>query len=272
MSRHRQLPFPPPAVHMLSALPMSSLLSSVPLWLYCVAVYVLVSGVLLYYPSLLSPLYPRRREVSYSVRYGAHRGGGGERIENTLAAFEHAVSCGCTLLELDVHLTADGEVVVLHDASLHRTTGRPQRVTDVKFADLPRCLSTMAAPPPFSPPGTQTTYELPEGAPAAARDDAYRIPLLSSVLDRFPHSVVNIDLKDDSDQLCDACIQVIEAAAAQDRVIWGTHQHNTTRHDTPLAQPQTSRHTLTLRRIPPTDWMRDTRTSHGDGDCAVGTD
>ena len=208
-----------------------SLLSSVPLWLCCVALYVSVSVVLLYCPFLLSPLYPRRREVSYSVRYGAHRGGGGERIENTIAAFEHAVSCGCTLLELDVHLTKDGQVVVVHDATLHRTTGQPLRVSDTNFSDLPRCLATMPAPPPFSPPGTLTQYEVSDGSSPAVQSDAYGIPLLSTVLERFPQSVVNVDLKDDSDQLCDQCIQVIEQAHAQDRVIWG-HTH-TTQHTTP---------------------------------------
>ena len=219
----------PPVQLLLSVLPMSSLLSSVPLWLCCVAAYVGLSGLLLYFPSLLSPLYPRRREVAYSVRYGAHRGGGGERIENTIAAFEHAVACGCSLLELDVHLTKDGHVVVLHDSSLLRTTGQPLRVNDINFADLPRSLSSLAAPPPFSPPGTLTSHVVADGAPTAVLDDAYRIPLLSAVLKRFPHSVVNVDLKDDSDQLCDATIEVVEAANAHDRVIWGapaaTHTH-----------------------------------------------
>ena len=198
-----------------------SLLSALPWWLCCLALYGCVSGVLLYCPWLLSPLYPRRREVSYSVRYGAHRGGGGERVENTIAAFEHAVACGCTLLELDVHLTADGKVVVLHDSTLHRTTGQPLRINDVKFSDLPQSLASLPAPPPFSPPGTLTSHVLPDGATVAERDDAYRIPLLATVLEKFPQCVVNVDLKDDSDELCDACIEVVEAANAQDRVIWG---------------------------------------------------
>ena len=204
-----------------------SLLSSVPLWLWCVGLYVTASALLLYFPSLLYPLYPRRREVMYGVRFGAHRGGGGERIENTVAAFSHAVSCGCTLLELDVHLTKDGQVVVLHDSTLQRTTGQAQRINDIHFADLPLSLSSMAAPPPFSPPGTVTSHVVPDDAPSTAHDDAYRIPLLSTVLERFPHSVVNIDLKDDSDQLCDAAIDVIEAAHAHERVIWGQRVEHT---------------------------------------------
>lgn len=49
----------------------------------------------------------------------AHRGGAGLRIENTLAAFAHAIDLGAAGAELDVHLTRDGKVVVHHDARLN---------------------------------------------------------------------------------------------------------------------------------------------------------
>lgn len=52
----------------------------------------------------------------------AHRGGSGWRPENTLAAFEHAIRLGSGGIELDTHLTADGQVVVYHDAALNKAT------------------------------------------------------------------------------------------------------------------------------------------------------
>jgi glycerophosphoryl diester phosphodiesterase len=52
----------------------------------------------------------------------AHRGDSAHRPENTLAAFAGALEAGATLVELDVQLTADGHVVVIHDATLDRTT------------------------------------------------------------------------------------------------------------------------------------------------------
>lgn len=52
----------------------------------------------------------------------AHRGDSAHRPENTLAAFAGALEVGATLVELDVQLTADGETVVLHDATLDRTS------------------------------------------------------------------------------------------------------------------------------------------------------
>ena len=52
----------------------------------------------------------------------AHRGDSAHRPENTLAAFAGALEVGAVLLELDVQLTADGHVVVIHDPTLDRTT------------------------------------------------------------------------------------------------------------------------------------------------------
>ncbi len=53
----------------------------------------------------------------------AHRGGSAEGTENTLYAFKNAVDQGMNLLELDVHLSKDGQVVVAHDGSLERMCG-----------------------------------------------------------------------------------------------------------------------------------------------------
>jgi glycerophosphoryl diester phosphodiesterase len=60
--------------------------------------------------------------VSPSPLVIAHRGDSAHRPENTLASFAGALEVGATLVELDVQLTADGHVVVLHDPTLDRTT------------------------------------------------------------------------------------------------------------------------------------------------------
>lgn len=60
--------------------------------------------------------------MAAAPRFAAHRGGAGLWPENSLAAFAGALALGIDLLELDVHLSADGEVVVIHDATLDRTT------------------------------------------------------------------------------------------------------------------------------------------------------
>lgn len=66
----------------------------------------------------------------------AHRGLHGEgRPENSMAAFRAALEGGYGI-ELDVHLLADGELAVIHDSLLERTTGMPGRIEDLTAADL----------------------------------------------------------------------------------------------------------------------------------------
>ena len=73
----------------------------------------------------------------------AHRGDSGSAPENTLVAFERAVRIGADVVEIDAHMTADGELVVIHDGSVARTTNASDMwshgdlgVADRSLADL----------------------------------------------------------------------------------------------------------------------------------------
>lgn len=68
----------------------------------------------------------------------AHRGDSAHRPENTLASFAAALELGATIVELDVQLTRDGEVIVLHDATLDRTTDRSGEVGRMTLAEVRR--------------------------------------------------------------------------------------------------------------------------------------
>ena len=65
-----------------------------------------------------------------------HRGAAGHAPENTLRSFHKAVELGADMVELDVHLCATGEPVVIHDDTLDRTTDGSGRVRDVSLDDL----------------------------------------------------------------------------------------------------------------------------------------
>ncbi|HET7341904.1 MAG TPA: glycerophosphodiester phosphodiesterase family protein [Methylomirabilota bacterium] len=72
------------------------------------------------------------------TRYVAHRGGAAQWPENSLTAFRSAIALGARLLELDVHLTADGEIAVIHDPTLDRTTTGTGPLARCTAADLRR--------------------------------------------------------------------------------------------------------------------------------------
>ncbi len=65
-----------------------------------------------------------------------HRGAMGYAPENTFASFERAVDLGVDLIELDIHLSSDGEPVVVHDATVDRTSEGTGRVRNLSFAEL----------------------------------------------------------------------------------------------------------------------------------------
>lgn len=66
----------------------------------------------------------------------AHRGFSGEYPENTMLAFRKAIEIGADGIELDIHLSKDGEVMIIHDEALVRTTGRSGVVSDYTRSEL----------------------------------------------------------------------------------------------------------------------------------------
>lgn len=73
-----------------------------------------------------------------SFRWAAHRGGALVWPENSLLAFRESLALGAPLLELDVHLTRDGDLAVIHDPKLERTTDATGLVADRTSAELRR--------------------------------------------------------------------------------------------------------------------------------------
>lgn len=69
----------------------------------------------------------------------AHRGEPRGFRENTFPAIRAAVAAGADVVEIDLRLTADGEVVLLHDETLERLWGDPRPVESITFAELARC-------------------------------------------------------------------------------------------------------------------------------------
>ena len=140
----------------------------------------------------------------------AHRGASGHAPENTLEAFRLAMEMGADGFELDVHMSKDGELVVIHDETLDRTTNGTGLVRDYTLAQL---------------------RQLKAGAGMAAYPDA-KIPTLAEVfgLIRDTHHIVNVEIKTDEwfyPQIEEKCLELAREMGVEERIIYSSFNHFT---------------------------------------------
>jgi len=125
----------------------------------------------------------------------AHQGGAWEAPSSTLYAIERALRSGATAIELDVHATADRQLVVCHDETVDRTTDGHGRIADLTLAEL-QVLDNAYwwAPGADVSPGLDpAAYPFRGRAPG---DRSYGIVTLEEVLASFPDVVLNLDIKE----------------------------------------------------------------------------
>jgi glycerophosphoryl diester phosphodiesterase len=128
----------------------------------------------------------------------AHRGGSGEAPESTLASLLAAARDPAVAIELDVRATRDGHIVVIHDASVDRTTNGTGRVAELTLAELEALDAGHCATPGLG----AGTARRGDCAPAADpqrfpfRGRGIRIPTLAAVLAQLPaHTFIGIEVK-----------------------------------------------------------------------------
>ena len=133
----------------------------------------------------------------------AHQGGAAEGPSSTMYAFASAVAHGADLLELDVHATADGRLVVLHDPTVDRCTDGSGEVDTLSLDDIRRLdaahwfvpglgIAQDRAPQDYALRGAATGSR---PAPDGFGPDDFTVPTLDEVLERFADVPVNIDIK-----------------------------------------------------------------------------
>ena len=134
-------------------------------------------------------MWLERRVIAY-----AHQGGAWESPSSTLHAIRHALDAGAPAIELDVHATADGELVVCHDATVDRTTAASGTIASFTLEELRAMdFSYWWIPGADVTPGRpESDYPFRGRAPA---DRAFGIATLREVLERFPGVVLNLDIK-----------------------------------------------------------------------------
>lgn len=136
----------------------------------------------------------------------AHRGGAGIAPENTLHAFERSVALGVDVLEFDVRSTSDGELVVIHDANVDRTTDGSGPVNSMPLADVKKLNAGFR----WTKDGGQTF---------PFRDSNVGIPTLREVFEAFPGMRFNIEPKHQTPSLIRPLCDMIREFKKTDEVV-----------------------------------------------------
>lgn len=154
-----------------------------------------------------------------------HRGAAGHLPENTLPAFQQAVDWGADGLELDIHQTADGVIVVCHDEFVERTTNGRGLIKEKTLAEIKQ----LDAGYHWTNDGGQTFPH---------RGRGFVIPTLAEVFAAFPNLWINIDMKQKEPPLVRPFIDLIRQYGREQDVMVGSFHAETVsafRRDLPEA-------------------------------------
>ncbi|WP_420803207.1 glycerophosphodiester phosphodiesterase [Streptomyces spiramyceticus] len=138
----------------------------------------------------------------------AHRGGAGDGLENTAAAFRRAAGSGYRYFETDVHATADGRLVAFHDATLDRVTDVRGRIAALPWRDVSRARVAGTEP----------------------------LPLFEELLEEFPDARWNVDIK--AEPALGPLVDLVRRTGAWDRVCVGSFNENRVARAQRLAGPR----------------------------------
>jgi len=140
--------------------------------------------------------------MNHELRLYGHRGSSARSPENTLEAFRQALDDGADALELDVHCSADGHVVVAHDPDGVRMAGRSEQIRDSSLDEL-------------------KSWDVGSGFDHS-RQAKHLMPTLAEVLEEFDEVPISIDLKPDDLGAAAKLVEVLAGHDAGHRTIVGS--------------------------------------------------
>jgi glycerophosphoryl diester phosphodiesterase len=148
------------------------------------------------------PPTPRNWPIAF-----IHRGGAAVVPEDTILGFQEGLKYGDAVVECDVHSTLDGELVVMHDETVDRTTNGTGRINELSYAEIQQ----LDAGYDFTPDS---------GATFPWRGKGVTVPTLDQIYAEFPDRPVNIEIKKgDRPGIEERVAAAIEAAGAQSRTL-----------------------------------------------------
>ncbi|XP_004623205.2 lysophospholipase D GDPD3 [Octodon degus] len=169
--------------------------------------YILLSIFFLRRPRLLHTPCP----PAFRPHLAAHRGGSGERLENTMEAIENSMAQGAELLELDCQLTRDGVVVVSHDENLSRQSGLNRDVGSLDFEELPLYKEELEV---YFSPGH------------FAHGSDRRMVRLEDLFRRFPQMPMSVEVKSNNEELIHKIAGLVRQFDRSKITIWASEKNS----------------------------------------------
>ncbi len=139
----------------------------------------------------------------------AHQGGDGIFPGDTLYAYEHAVALGADVLEMDAHITKDGEIVLMHDEKVDRTTNGTGLIEDLTLADLKKLDAAYQ-------------WSKDSGKTFPFRGQGIQVPTLKELFEKFPDMRYLIEIKLTKNPIAQPFCDLIREYHMQNRVIVGS--------------------------------------------------
>lgn len=182
-------------------------------WRRLSALLVTAGAVYLY----LAALHPPQRVLDhpYFAAPGpwvvAHRGGMGLAPENTLEAFRGAEALGVDVLEMDLRVTADGALAVIHDDTVGRTTNGRGRIGDMRLSEIQ---------------ALDAGHRFVDGSGRfPLRGVGIRVPSLTEVLGAFPETRLNVEMKEFTPDKARVLCDLLRRHQHLDRVLVSAFDH-----------------------------------------------
>lgn len=142
----------------------------------------------------------------------AHQGGRGLWPENTLYAFAHAEKLGVDVLEMDLRATVDGEIVVMHDATVDGTTDGSGRVDEMTLAEIREL---------------DAGYRFEDAAGTFPhRGTGLTVPTLEEVLSAFSTARLILEMKEFTPELAASLCEILDEDRATERVLVASFDHD----------------------------------------------
>ena len=136
----------------------------------------------------------------------AHQGGDGIWPGDTMYAFEHAVEIGADVLEMDAHITKDGQIVLMHDEKVDRTTDGTGLIEDLTLDQLQQLDAAYK-------------WSNDDGKTFPFRGKGIEVPTLEELFQRFPQMRYVIEIKLTENPIDKPLCELIRKYGMQDRVV-----------------------------------------------------